>query len=72
MPGMTGRMLAEQMMALHPTVCVLFISGYAPDSLLLHGLPVGRNGFLYKPFPPDTLLEKVREVLDRSAEMRAN
>ena len=66
MPGMTGRALADRIMEFHPGVCVLFISGYAPDSLLLQGLPGGQAWFLYKPFPPDTLLQKVREVLDKS------
>ncbi|MEX5213007.1 MAG: PAS domain-containing protein [Nitrospiraceae bacterium] len=70
MPGMTGRTLADRVILRFPTVSVLFISGYAPDSLLLQGLPTGQAWFLYKPFPPDALLQKVREVLVKPATRR--
>jgi signal transduction histidine kinase/CheY-like chemotaxis protein len=68
MPGMNGRLLAEELRSTRPQMKVLFISGYADDLVLQHGqLEVGM-GFLPKPFGPETLAYKVREVLDRSAE----
>ncbi|MEO8223529.1 MAG: PAS domain S-box protein [Gammaproteobacteria bacterium] len=60
MPGLTGRELADQMVALYPGLRVLFMSGYLDQSTLLEtGAP-----FLQKPFTPEALARKVREVLD--------
>lgn len=68
MPGMNGRSLAEELRSTRPQMKVLFISGYTDDMVLQHGqLEVGM-GFLPKPFSPETLGHKIREVLDRPAE----
>jgi two-component system, cell cycle sensor histidine kinase and response regulator CckA len=68
MPGMNGRLLAEKLRSTRPQMKVLFISGYAGDMVLQHGQLEGGMGFLPKPFSPETLGHKVREVLDRPAE----
>ncbi|RMD65425.1 response regulator [Candidatus Parcubacteria bacterium] len=64
MPHMSGPTLAAQLQAQYPTLKVLFISGY-PESELVHryGAVVAR-ALLSKPFTPDTLVRKVREILD--------
>ena len=64
MPGMNGCQLAEILLARHPSLRVLFMSGYAEDVLASNvGLMPGA-AFLSKPFKPKALVTKVREVLD--------
>jgi FixJ family two-component response regulator len=40
------------------------MSGYTDDAIVNHGILEGRFPFLDKPFSKDSLLAKVREVLD--------
>jgi PAS domain S-box-containing protein len=63
MPGMGGRELAERLARKRPGMRVLFISGYTDDAILQHGVLDGDTAFMNKPFPPASLLEKVRELL---------
>ena len=64
MPGMSGRDLADQLAARRPGIRVLYMSGYPGDAVVQHGdLPAG-SAFLQKPFSPDVLARKVRDVLD--------
>jgi len=64
MPGMSGRQLRDQLVAFYPTMKVLFISGYTADPLARHGVLEPRTALLPKPFAPDVLAHKVREILD--------
>ncbi|MGH9519278.1 MAG: response regulator, partial [Terriglobales bacterium] len=66
MPGMDGRRLAEQLAQRHPDLRVLFISGY-PERAAVHGKLVPGLPFIQKPFTPEALARKVREVLDGEA-----
>ena len=64
MPGMNGRELAEKLLAKFPDVKVLFTSGYPADTIVRHGISEARTAFLEKPYLPDDLARKIREVLD--------
>jgi two-component system, cell cycle sensor histidine kinase and response regulator CckA len=66
MPEMSGRELAEQFAKLKPHAKVLFMSGYTDDAIVRHGVLRPGTAYLQKPFSPDTLARKVREVLDSS------
>lgn len=61
MPRMGGRELAQQLSARWNGLRILYISGYTKDEIADDG---GRVAFLPKPFTPDALVHKVREVLD--------
>jgi two-component system cell cycle sensor histidine kinase/response regulator CckA len=62
MPRMKSAAFVEGVKAMRPDVRVLYMSGYAGDTLQANG--VGEDTpFLQKPFLPTTLIEKVRELL---------
>ncbi|HEU4385132.1 MAG TPA: response regulator [Anaeromyxobacteraceae bacterium] len=64
MPHMDGRELSERLAAASPGLKVLFTSGYAEEVVATRGvLPAGIQ-FIAKPYTPDELAGKVREVLD--------
>jgi two-component system cell cycle sensor histidine kinase/response regulator CckA len=64
MPGMSGRELAERLAPERPSMKVLYTSGYTDDAMVRQGVLNAGVAFLQKPFVPDTLTRKVREVLD--------
>jgi PAS domain S-box-containing protein len=64
MPGMSGIELARQLVLARPGLRVLYLSGYTDDLVERQGVLQPGRAFLQKPFTPDTLLRKVREVLD--------
>ncbi len=64
MPGLGGRSLLEQLRTQHPSLRVLFVSGYTENVVLNEGMLDSRTAFLEKPFSPSALLNRVRDVLD--------
>ena len=64
LPRVSGPSLAERMLDFKPETKVLFMSGYTEESSLLKSILNKRTSFLPKPFTPDALATKVREVLD--------
>ena len=65
MPGADGRRLHAALAERFPSLRVLFMSGYADDVIVHHGVLDGGIDLLQKPFTIQTLLSRVREVLDR-------
>jgi two-component system cell cycle sensor histidine kinase/response regulator CckA len=63
MPGMSGRELAQQLAQKGHQVKVLFISGYTDNAIVHHGILDEGTHFLQKPFTPDSLTRKIREIL---------
>jgi len=62
MPEMSGRQLADSLQERRPTLKVLFVSGYTDDAITRHGILEPGIAFLQKPFTPESLARKVREV----------
>jgi PAS domain S-box-containing protein len=67
MPQMSGDQLAEQLKATRPEMRVLFMSGYTDSAIEHHGVLDAKHVLLQKPFTEDTLVRKLRTVLDRPA-----
>jgi two-component system cell cycle sensor histidine kinase/response regulator CckA len=66
MPGLNGRELADQILSLRPGIKVLFMSGYSDNAIVQHGVLTPGLAFIEKPFSPETLAEKVRQVIHSS------
>ena len=63
MPGMSGRDLAERLRALRASLRVLYISGYVQDASARAALASETSAFVAKPFTPELLTDRVRELL---------
>jgi PAS domain S-box-containing protein len=65
MPHMSGTELARQLSRSRPETKIVFMSGYAEQAAVRHGLVGPEQAFISKPFSPESLVRKLREVLDR-------
>ena len=63
LPGMSGRELAERLKPVRSELKVLFTSGYTDDAVVRRGVLDHSIAFVQKPFTPDVLARRVREVL---------
>jgi PAS domain S-box-containing protein len=63
LPGASGPDIAKQLVASHPSVRVLYMSGYTDDMIVHHGVLKPGLAFVQKPFTGDELARRIREVL---------
>ena len=64
MPGMGGEELARELRPGRPEMKILYTSGFTDDEVVRRGLMRPGAPFLQKPWAPEQLLRRVREVLD--------
>jgi two-component system cell cycle sensor histidine kinase/response regulator CckA len=63
MPGMNGRQLATELLVVRPDLHVIYMTGYTEDSVLHRGVQSSSVVLVQKPFTPDRLLSRIRQVL---------
>jgi two-component system cell cycle sensor histidine kinase/response regulator CckA len=64
MPNLSGPQLLRELLAMQPSLRVLFMSGYSDDLIGRHGFTGRQAQLLQKPFSLQDLTARVREVLD--------
>jgi CheY-like chemotaxis protein len=65
MPGISGPELSKGLISLRPEMQVIYMSGYTDNAIIYQGVLEQGVDYIQKPFTPDSLARKVREVLDR-------
>jgi two-component system, cell cycle sensor histidine kinase and response regulator CckA len=63
MPGGMGPQLVAEARRTHPRVRLLYMSSYSRKDLLGHGIDLGQDDLLGKPFMPGQLIERIRATL---------
>jgi signal transduction histidine kinase/CheY-like chemotaxis protein len=63
MPHMSGRQLAERLLAVRPEMKVLYMSGYTNDAIIRDRIRHSKLAFIQKPITPEALVRKIRESL---------
>ena len=66
MPTTNGSDLARELRAEWPALKVLFMSGYTDDAITQHGVLEPGVDFIEKPFTPERLSAKIRQVLRKT------
>jgi DNA-binding response OmpR family regulator len=66
-PYMGGCELAQALRRMRPGLAILYISGYPADAIVQSEVLEEKADFLAKPFKPETLVRKLRELIRRPA-----
>jgi len=64
MPDMNGKELYSELVQDFPTLKVIYMSGYTDNVIVHHGVLDGGVQFIQKPFTAQSIISKVREVID--------
>jgi FixJ family two-component response regulator len=62
---LSGRELVQHLAPLRREMKVLYMSGYSDEAIVHHGVLEPGTAFLQKPFTTESLMRKLREVLDQ-------
>jgi two-component system cell cycle sensor histidine kinase/response regulator CckA len=64
MPKIGGKTLAARVASSHPETQILYMTGYFDTDTDPQDNPLGRRPCIFKPFTPNELMSKIRELLD--------
>lgn len=67
MPGKSGKDLANELKDRRPQMKILFMSGYTYDAIAQYGVVDLGTHLIEKPFTPNALCRRVRELLDAAS-----
>jgi DNA-binding NtrC family response regulator len=65
LPKMNGKQLFNELKNINPSVKVIVASGYIEPNEKSEFFKAGIKEFIQKPYPPDEVLKKIRESLDK-------
>jgi CheY-like chemotaxis protein len=65
MPKRNGREVYDEIRKTRPDIRVIFVSGYPADFIATKGIIEEGLNFIAKPLPPNQLLKKIREMLNK-------
>ena len=65
MPGLSGPETSAQLARIRPGLRTLFMSGYMGERIVQHGIQESDFAFIEKPFTPQSLIQKIREILQQ-------
>ena len=68
LPGMTGAEVFKKLKEINPDVKVTLASGFIDPDVKSELFKAGAKGFIQKPYSPDEVLRKLREVLEEKIE----
>lgn len=68
MPGMNGVELVERLKLTHAEMGVLYMSGYTDNDIVKNNILNSEAQFIRKPFTPESLAIKIRQVLQQPVE----
>jgi two-component system cell cycle sensor histidine kinase/response regulator CckA len=71
MPGMGGRLLADELARRYPEVAIVWMSGHPRDVEFPREVPGSERAFLMKPVAPEVLLDTVSQVLQNARRQSA-
>jgi FixJ family two-component response regulator len=66
MPGLNGLELQKRVVAEHPDLPIIFITGHGDVPKTVQAMKAGAVEFLTKPFKDDVLLSAIQQALERS------
>jgi DNA-binding response OmpR family regulator len=66
MPGEDGFSIAEKIKIIYPRMPFLFITARKMKPDILHGLKLGAEDYISKPFDPDELVLRIKNILKRA------
>src|SRR5580692_12190629 len=66
LPGLNGLDLQKRVIAERPELPIIFITGHGDVPKTVQAMKAGAVEFLTKPFPEETLLDAIRQALERS------
>ncbi|MBD3266267.1 response regulator, partial [bacterium] len=64
LPHKSGKEISDKLLAMNPSMKIIFMSGYTDDEILRHNILHAQANYIQKPFAPADLLKIVRDVLD--------
>lgn len=72
MPGMSGLELQDKLKQMGSILPIIFITGHGDVPMAVKAIKAGAADFVQKPFRDQELIDRIREVLEEDAEVRAD